>query len=121
MADVVDALESLCAVLGSVELSLPLDSADDAASDARRTHTNLSREFAARIARHETLGETLARIQGEVAEIEAKLADARARRAGIELDLGRASRSPSPAPSDRTTSPSPLSMVDFQLPTFFTS
>jgi chromosome segregation protein len=64
-----------------------LDSADDAASDARRTHTNLSREFAARVARHETLGETLARIEGEVAEIEAKLADARARRAGIgDLD-----------------------------------
>ena len=64
-----------------------LDSADNAASQARRSHANLSSEFAARIARHESLTETLARIEGEVAEVETRLADARTRRTAIgDLD-----------------------------------
>ncbi|MBO6782138.1 MAG: AAA family ATPase [Alphaproteobacteria bacterium] len=68
-----------------------LDSADDDASDARRAHANLSREFAARVARHETLTATLERIAADVAEIEQKLADARDRRTAIgDLDEIRA-------------------------------
>jgi len=64
-----------------------LDSADNAASQARRSHANLSSEFAARIARHESLTETLARIEGEVAEVETRLADTRTRRTAIgDLD-----------------------------------
>ncbi|MBT5572050.1 MAG: chromosome segregation protein SMC [Alphaproteobacteria bacterium] len=64
-----------------------LDSADNAASQARRSHANLSSEFAARIARHESLTETLTRIEGEVADVEARLTDARARRTAIgDLD-----------------------------------
>jgi chromosome segregation protein len=64
-----------------------LDSKDNATSQARRAHANLSSEFAARIARHESLTETLARIEGEVADVESRLADARIRRTAIgDLD-----------------------------------
>ncbi len=64
-----------------------LETADDAASVSRLAHTNLSREFVARVARHENLTETFTRIEGEIAEIDARLTDARARRAAIgDLD-----------------------------------
>jgi chromosome segregation protein len=68
-----------------------MDSADDAAAQARRNHARLSSEFSARIARHESLTETLERITGEIAEVEASLADARERRQLIgDLDEIRA-------------------------------
>ncbi len=67
-----------------------LEAADDAAAEARRTHAGLSREFAARIARHETLGETLERITGEITETDQRLTDARTRRTAVgDLDALR--------------------------------
>jgi chromosome segregation protein len=69
-----------------------MDTADDAAAQARRNHAKLSSEFAARIARHESLTETLARIAGEITEVETALSDARARRQEIgDLDTIRSS------------------------------
>ncbi|MBT3401180.1 MAG: chromosome partitioning protein ParA, partial [Rhodospirillaceae bacterium] len=68
-----------------------LEAADDTAADARRAHAGLAREFAARIARHENLGETLARIQTDIADIDTRLDDARTRRAAVgDLDALRA-------------------------------
>jgi len=68
-----------------------LEAADDTAADARRTHAGLAREFAARIARHENLGETLARIQTDIADIDSRLEDARTRREAVgDLDTLRA-------------------------------
>lgn len=67
-----------------------LDAADDAASQARRAHAKLSSEFTARVARHENLTETLARLEGEIAEVETQLTDARNRRTAIgDLDETR--------------------------------
>lgn len=64
-----------------------LESADDTAADARRAHASLAREFAARIARHENLGETLARIQTDIADIDSRLDDARTRQKDVgDLD-----------------------------------
>ncbi|MBO21412.1 MAG: chromosome partitioning protein ParA [Rhodospirillaceae bacterium] len=56
-----------------------LENADDTAADARRTHAGLAREFAARVARHDNLGETLARINADIADIDVRVDDARAR------------------------------------------
>ena len=68
-----------------------LEAADDTAADARRAHAGLAREFAARIARHENLGETLARIQTDITDIDTRLEDAQTRRAAVgDLDALRA-------------------------------
>jgi chromosome segregation protein len=60
-----------------------LEEADGVAADARRGHASLSREFAARIARHEHLGETLTRIAGEIAEIDGRQAEVGEQRAAL--------------------------------------
>ncbi|HCO99849.1 MAG TPA: chromosome partitioning protein ParA, partial [Rhodospirillaceae bacterium] len=64
-----------------------LDAADDAAANARRIHTGLAREFAARVARHENLSETLSRIVADITEVEALEKDALKRQTAIgDLD-----------------------------------
>jgi len=67
-----------------------LEAADDHAAETRRTHAGLAREFAARVARHENLGETLARIATDIADVDTQIADARTRRADVgDLDALR--------------------------------
>jgi chromosome segregation protein len=67
-----------------------LEQCDGEAIEARRTHADLSRAFAARVARHEQLGETLSRIAGETSEIESRRAEVMNQRAALgDLDTLR--------------------------------
>ena len=87
-SDFVGARENANAAIEAMRVArAQMDVADDGAAQARRNHAKLSSEFAARIARHESLTETLARIAGDIAEVETGLADARERRQAIgDLD-----------------------------------
>ncbi len=87
-ADFVSARERAeTAIEAAREARSHLDTADDTASQARRAHAKLSSEFTARVARHESLTETLTRLEGEISEVETQLTDARNRRTAIgDLD-----------------------------------
>ena len=52
-----------------------LESADEAAAESRRIHAGLAHEFAARVARHENLGETRARIVADISDIDTRFDD----------------------------------------------